>query len=159
MEDRKKVGELCSFIFGRQLLSVGYTIYDEDCMLVEEYACNPWSRHPESLCSKPDYHPIRINKASSWGKAEDLISQLLPKYFELRDPLHLKDALWLYWISRDMAVGTSLPLFAAAVETMMNGWFDSTHTKSGGVYLDKATFDGLFQDEISSIGEKLEDLE
>jgi hypothetical protein len=158
-EDRKKINELCSFILGHQLLSVGYTIYDEDCMLVEEYACNPWSSHPESLCSKPDKAPIRIDRASSRGKAEDLISQLLPHYFELRDPLHLKDALWLYWIGREMAVGTSLPLFAAAVEAMMNGWFDSTHTKSGGVYLDKATFDGLFQDEMSSIETKLEGLE
>jgi len=157
--DRKKISELCSFILGRQLLSVGYTIYDEDCMLVEEYACNPWRSHPESLCSKPDKAPIKIDRASSRGKAEDLIGQLLPHYFELREPLHLKDALWLYWIGQEMTVGTSLPLFAAAVEAIMNGWFNSKHTKSGGVYLDKATLDELFQDEMSSIGEKLEGLE
>jgi hypothetical protein len=155
-EDRDKISELCSFIFGHQLLSVGYTLYGEGYMLVEEYARNPWGGHPESLCSKPDYPPIRINMASSRGKAEDLISQLLPKYFELRDSYHLKDALWLYWITREMAVGTNLPLLAAAVEVIMNGWFKSTQTRSHGVYMEKAHFDSLLRDEMTAIKEKLE---
>jgi len=155
-EDREKISELCSFICGRQLLLVGYTIYDKDYMLVEEYACNPWGGHPESLCSQPDHPPIRINMASSQGKAEDLISQLLPKYFELRDSYHLKDALWLYWITREMAAGTNLPLLAAAVEAIMNGWFNSTQTRSHGVYMEKAHFDSLLRDEMTAIKEKLE---
>jgi len=135
---------------------VGHTIYDKDCKIVEEYACNPWGSHPRSLCSKPDDSPIRINDSSSRGKAEDLISQLLPPYSELRDPLHLKDALWLYWIARDMPVGTNLPVLAASVEAIMNGWFKSNRTRSRGVYMDKEKFDKLLCDEMSIIEKKLE---
>ena len=124
MDEREEISELCSFIFGRQLLSVGYTTYDKDANMVEGYACNPCG-NPRSLCSKPDNPPIKIEPHSSREGVDDLISRLVPPYHELRDQYHLKDALWLYWIARDMSDGTNLPLLAAAVETMMNGWFGS----------------------------------
>ncbi|MCD6513295.1 MAG: hypothetical protein J7L07_00050 [Candidatus Odinarchaeota archaeon] len=157
MGERKKISELCSFIFGRQLLLVGYTIYDEDCNIVEEYACNPWGGDPRSLCLKPDIPPVRISGPDFCGKAEVIISQLLPSYCELRDSLRLNDALWLYWIARNMPDGINLPTLAAAVEAIMNGWFSSNRTRSRGVYMDKDEFERLLHEEIEAIQGKLED--
>ena len=154
--EREKIRELCSFVFGRQLLFVGYTLYDQDFKIVEEYACDSWTNDSQSLCLKLDNAPTRINKPASWENAENLISQLLPRYSELRDPLHLKDALWLYWIARDMPAGTDLPLLVAAVESMMNGWFKSNSSKSQGVYMAKDKFEELLGDEMSSIEIKIE---
>jgi hypothetical protein len=154
-EEREKIRELCSFVFGRQLLFVGYSLYGQGYEIVEEYACDSWINDSRSLCSKLDNAPIRINKASSGGKAEDLISQLLPAYYELRDPLHLKVALLLYWVACNMPAGTGLPLLAAAVEKMMNGWFKSNRSKSRGVWMDKNEFDKLLRDEMSIIEKKL----
>jgi hypothetical protein len=94
---REKIRELCSFIFGRQLFIVGHTSYDEDDNIIEEYACNPWCNDPRHLCSKQDRPPIRTN---GHPKADDLISQLLPPYCELRDRYRLNDALWAYWLAR-----------------------------------------------------------
>lgn len=158
VDGREAISELCSFIFGRQLLSVGYTTYDKDGNMLEGYACNPCG-NPRSLCSKPDNPPIKVNPHSSRGGVDDLISRLLPPYHELRDQYRLKDALWLYWIARDMFDGTNLPLLAAAVETMMNGWFKSKRSKSRGTYMNKNKFDELLYDELSSIEVKLENKE
>ncbi len=155
VDERETISELCSFILGRQLLSVGYTIYDKDGNIVEEYACNPWGSDPRSLCSQPDFAPIGISYPSLQANAEDLISQLLSKYHELRSSLHLENALWLYWIARAMPVGTNLPILAAAVETIMNGWFDSTKSSSRGVYIDKDKFENLLHEEIGAIKSKL----
>ena len=155
-EERKKIRELCSFVFGRQLLFVGYTLYDQDCKIVEEYVCDSWTNDSQSLCLKSDNAPTRINKPASRENAENLISQLLPRYSELRDPLHIKDALWLYWIARDMPAETNLPLLAAAVEAMMNGWFKSKKSKSQGTYMEKDKFEELLGDEMNNLEIKLE---
>ena len=125
--ERETIRELCSFIFGRQLLIVGHTSYDEDDNIVEEYACDPWGNDPRYLCSKPDIPPIRIDGHS---KADDLISQLLPPYCELRDRYRLNDALWAYWLARDMPAGMGLPFLAAGVEAVMQEWFDTNNTET-----------------------------
>jgi Zn-finger nucleic acid-binding protein len=54
-----------------------------------------------------------------------------------------------------MPDGTGLPLLAAAVEKMMNGWFKSNRSKSRGVWMDKNEFDELLRDEMSIIEKKL----
>lgn len=119
--EREKIRELCSFVFGRQLLIVGHTSYDEDDNIVEEYACNPWGNDPRHRCSKPDMPPITIERRTN---ADDLISQLLPPYCKLRDDYHLNHALWLYWLARDMPAGMGLPFLAASVEAIMDVWFE-----------------------------------
>ena len=155
MYEREKIEELCSFIFGRQLLSVGYTIYDQNENMVEGYAVNPWGNKAGSYCSKHDKPPIRINNFAR-GKAEDVISQLLPTYYEMREPLCLKEALWNYWTSRDVPIGTNLPILAAAVESIINGWFKYKKSKSQGVYMKKEEFESLLKEEIEDITRKLE---
>ena len=150
--EREKLCELCSFIFGRQLLLVGYTSYDEDDTIVEEYACNPWGNNPRYRCSKPDMPPIRTNGHS---KADDLISQLLTSYCGLRDRYHLNYALWAYWFARDMPVGMGLPIFAAGVEAMMKKWFKSEKSKSHGIYMTEDEFGEISKNEINNIKTKL----
>ena len=150
--EREAIRELCSFIFGRQLLIVGHTSYDEDDNIVEEYACNPWGDDPRHRCSKPDRPPIITN---GHPKADDLISQLLPPYCELRDRYRLNDALWAYWLARDMPAGIGLPIFAAGVEAMMKKWFKSEKSKSHGVYMTEDEFEEISKNEINNIKTKL----
>lgn len=153
--EREKIEELCSFVFGRQLLPVGYTIYDKDENIVEEYAMNPWGGQARAFCSQHDNPPIRIS-ISGRGKAEGVISQLLSPYCEMRESLCFKEALWNYWISRDMPIGTNLPVLAAALESIINGWFKYTKSKSQGVYMKKEEFETLLKEEIEAVRRKLE---
>jgi hypothetical protein len=155
-QERENIEELCSFIFGRQLLSVGYTIYDQDENMVEGHVHHPWGRNARSFCSKPDKPPIRINHSAK-GRAEEAISQLLPVYCELSKPLRLKEALWNYWVSRDTPIGTNLSMLAAALESTINGWFEYK-SESHGVYLGKKEFVALLREEIEAIKRKLESI-
>jgi len=155
VSEREKIEELCSFIFGRHLLSVGYTTYDQNEKLVERYARSPWAKKARSYCSKHDEPPVRIN-IFPHGKAEDTISQLFPTYCEKREPLCLTEALWHYWISRDMPIGTNLPILATAIESIMYGWYKYTESKSHGVYMKKEEFESLLENEIEAIKGKFE---
>ena len=116
LAEREKIMEICSFVLGRQLLLIGYTMYDQDEKIVEAYARDPWGKSAKSFCSQPDYPPVNISAIPPQGKAEIIINKLLPKYSKLREPLCLKEALWNYWVSRKMPLGTNLPILAAAVE-------------------------------------------
>ena len=152
--EREKIEELCSFVFGRQFLSVGYTIYDRDNNVVEGYASNPWGQDARWYCSKQDEPPVRIDDFGGVN-AGDIIARLLPKYYELREPLRLKEALWLYWASRHVPVGTNLPILAAALESMMNGWYD-IKSKSQALYMKKEDFESLLKEDIEAMKRKLE---
>jgi hypothetical protein len=153
-QELENIEELCSFIFGRQLLSVGHTISDENENMIEGYAHDPWGKNARFFCSKPDKPPIRISNSAT-GRAEDVISQLLPTYCELSKPLRLKEALWNYWVSRGAPIGMNLPMLAAAEESIINGWFEYK-SESHGVYLKKEEFEALFKEEIEAIKRKLE---
>jgi len=152
--EREKIEELCSFIFGRQLLSVGYTLLDQSEKIVEGYAHNPWGDSARSFYSIPDIQPIRLDQIQS-KKTEDIIGQLLPKYYEIRNSICLKEALWNYWVSRRMPIGTKLPILTAALESIINGWFNSNKTKSKGAYMKNKEFQTLLKEEIDEIKKKL----
>ena len=145
--EREEILEILSFLFGRQLLPIGYTAYDKDENVVESYARDPWGRSAKSYCSKDDYPPINID---IWhrGRAETTISQLLPMYHQKCESLCLKEALWNYWVSREMPLGTNLPILSAGVESIIHGWF--LNKSNSSVFLDKEKFESLLMEEIQN---------
>jgi hypothetical protein len=152
--ERVKIEELCSFVFGKHLLSVGYTTYDKDENIIDIHAQSPWGQDAKTLCSQPEYPPIRIH---DWpiGDAEKIINYLLPKYMELSEPLCLTEALWNYWMSFDIPIGINLPIIVSAIETIIHPWYKWKKTKSHGMYLGKKEFVNLLQAEIELISIKL----
>jgi hypothetical protein len=154
-DERVKIEELCSFVFGKHLLSVGHTAYDENENIVEVYAHSPWGENAKSFCSKPEYPPIRILNHPK-GDAGKIIDYLLPKYMKVSEPLFLEDALWNYWISFDIPLGPNLPIIAMAIETIINSWYNWTKTKSHGKYMEKSDFISLLRDELDNIKKKLD---
>lgn len=154
--EREEILEICSFVLGRQLLPIGYTMYDKDENIIETYARNPWGNSAKSYCLKRgDEPPIEIF-LPPFGRAETIISQLLPKYNELCRPFRLKEALWNCWVSRQMPLGTNLPILAAGVESMINGWF--LNKSKSNVFLDKEKFESLLKEELGSIQNKLKEI-
>jgi hypothetical protein len=152
--ERKKIVELCSFVLGRHLLLVGHSMYDKDEHIVESFACSPWGNFPKSLCSKFDSPPISIGLPQH-GRAEGIINQLLPRYNELCDPLHLMEALWNCWIAREMPAGTNFPILCTGIESMINGWFRFKKSESKGLYIENGKFENLLKEDIERIRNKL----
>lgn len=155
-KERKIISELCSFIFGRQLMNIGYTILDKDNYIIEEYACDPLINEPRTICSKPDAPPIKIHKPIFNKKTEELINQLLPKYIQYRDIYNFKNSLIIYWLARNMPIGSQLPIYSSALESLINGWLKSNNSKSRGKYFKDGDFKKLFNDELDSIKNKIE---
>lgn len=114
-------------------------MFDEKKNLLEAYARNPWGNSVKAVCSMPDDPPIKIDIPRE-ASLDKLTEQLLPKYFELCEPLCLKEALWNYWFSRQMPLGTNLSILAAGLETIINGWFDYNKSGSKGLFMPKDEF-------------------
>lgn len=151
---REKILEICSFIFGRQLLPIGYSKYDASGHIVEAYARDPWGKCVKSNCLEPDNSPINI-RLPNHGRAEGIIGQLLPNYLNLSDSLCLKEALSYYWLSQEIPLGANLPILAAGLESIITGWFRCNKSKSKGLFLDKVTFSNLLKAEFETIDNKL----
>jgi hypothetical protein len=156
VSEREEILEVCSFVLGRQLLSIGYTLYDENEDIVEAYGRNPWGRSTRSFCSQPDFPPINIFAIPPSSKAETLIGGLLPKYHEVCELFFFKEALWNLWISRQVPVGTNLPILAAGIESIINGWFYSGGSRSKGLFLERDRFVELLKEDLNNIRQKLE---
>ncbi|MFC7677512.1 hypothetical protein [Paenibacillus sp. GCM10028914] len=157
--EREGISEIVSFIFGKHLLKVGYTEYDENGYLLKQISQNPWGNNVVSKCRNSGSYPIKIDNYDSWGRAETLLSELVPKYLEYREELNLKNALWSFWISDDVPVGTNIPIIANALEILKKGWFKSNKSKTKGVYLPKSQFDQLLNESFEEIERKLSGLE
>jgi hypothetical protein len=153
INEREKIEELCSFIFGKHLMRIGNTLYDKDEAIVTSYAHNAWGHKAKSYCSNPEYPPINLGThPPQTGK---IISDLFSAYSDFCDILNLKEALWNYWISSDIPAGTNLTILAAALECIINQWFKLSKSRSKGVFIDTSKFLSLIQEEIISIGKKL----
>ncbi|MGG4012476.1 hypothetical protein [Bacillus smithii] len=153
--EREGISEIVSFLFGRHLLKVGYTEYDENNYPIRQVGQDPWGNNVVSKCKSMGFYPIKIDDYKYWGKAEELLKELVPIYIKYRNELNLKDALWSFWISEDVPVGTNIPIIANALEILKNGWFKSNKSKTKGVYMPKKQFDELLDESFMEIEEKL----
>ena len=110
--EREEIIELLSFVFGRQLLPIGYTAYDKDENVVESYARSPWGYSAKSICSLNGFPPVPID---IWHKdsAKNAIQSLLPIYLQKCEDLNLKEALWNYWVSQQMPLGANFAILGA----------------------------------------------
>jgi hypothetical protein len=155
--ERQKIEELCSFVFGKHLLSVGHTTYDQTENIIEASVCSPWGYNARFFCAQPEMPPVRLPQYPS-GRSEAIINYLLPKFLEVSTPLSLSEALWNYWISGNIPLGPNLPVIGAAIETMVNQWYKWKKSKSQGVYLKTKKFSSLIEPEIENIEHKLAEL-
>ncbi|MCW3998737.1 MAG: hypothetical protein NWE93_00675 [Candidatus Bathyarchaeota archaeon] len=155
---RAKICELCSFVFGRQLLNIGYTAYDEKNYVIESYARSPWGNIAKSSCKKVDKTPIFMLSIPQGPIpcAEMVIAQLLPEYIKYREVFRLKEALWNLWISNQMPIGPNIPVLASALESIIKGWFTSVRSESQGCFISNSDYQKMIEPEVSAIKAKLE---
>ncbi|MCM3454474.1 hypothetical protein M3685_11010 [Heyndrickxia oleronia] len=152
---REAISEIVSFIFGRHLLKVGLTEFDENNLPLKQTSYNPWGNNVVSKCKRHSLYPVRLNNDKVWGKVEVLLNEIIPKYLKHRNELNLKDALWSYWVSEDVPTGTNIPILANALEILKKGWFKSTKSKTQGVYMPKKEFDELLKETYNTLEELL----
>jgi hypothetical protein len=153
--ERKAISEIISFILGRQLLNVGFTVHDSVGYPIEEYMINPWG-DAKAISRDAEYQPIKLKPFDVNDSIEKYLLKLIPNYIQLRDQLNLSEALWRYWISNQLPVGTDLPILASGLEILAAAWFDNSKSPSKGTYMEKKEWDALIKDELESIRRKLD---
>jgi hypothetical protein len=130
---RDAVAEIVSFVMGRPLIHVGYTSFDEGGIPIEQVAVNP----PDDvlpITRRSEQPPIDIDKGKPTDTFEAVLRELVPRYLERRSILNLDQALWGYWLSERSPLGANLPELATSIEIIKNAWFESSGSKSRGVY-------------------------
>lgn len=156
--ERLKIEELCSFIFGKHLLSLGYTIYDSKESVVAVSAHNPWGKNAKASCSQPEYPPVRFHDFPPGG-SEYVLNKLLPNYLSQSIPLNLSGALWNFWMSFDVPIGINLAIISSSIETIIENWFKTNRSVSRGLLLEPAVFNQLTNDLLLTLELKLQGLE
>ena len=158
LKERQKISEIVSFIFGRQLIKIGQTIFDKKGCPLKKIALSP-NLAPETniitLCQVIDLTPIRLNQNS----IETPLSKLIPEYLSLREDLNLHEALERYWISQLLPTEAGIIVIAAALELLKTSWYKSpNHSKIKGIYMPKKQYDDLLHADFNAIQEKLEEV-
>lgn len=157
-EVRKSISEVVSFLFGRQLLNVGYSEFGSRGEYIRKSAWSPWGDNVVAVCQKASLPPINFSY-SDWDNFENTLKQIVPRYIMLSNELKLSDVLWRYWIFLNHPLGTNLPILQSGIEMLSKSWVRSNNSRRKGVYLPKKEFDALLSDEISSVAEKLAGIE
>jgi len=156
---REAISEIVGFVFGKQLMNVGYTVFNESGSPLKQVYINPWWNNAKVICDSHERSPMFKCTYQEMGQAEQVLEQLIPSYLTLRNELNLNEVLWRYWMADSMPLGTNLPMFANGVEILSNCWFKSKQSKTQGVYLPKKEFDSLLKREFSLIESKVKNLQ
>jgi hypothetical protein len=154
-DTRTAIGEIVSFVLGRRMMLLGSTTFDSSGHTIEVESVNPWGTNVRALCLKPGLPPVPYDHDG--GVLEALLVDLIPRYLAAREPLGLKDALWSYWIAKESPASIDLPIFASAVEALKKGWLSSTGSKSKGVHMSKADFEGVAGDLVEEVRKRVRD--
>lgn len=154
-EKRDSIAEIASFIFGRRLLNVGYTKYDNNGNPLELVSVNPRGDNVVSICEEYELSPIVRDKYEDGKSVEDIFGQLVSSYLEKRDEFGLNEVLERYWIAERLPLGIGIPILHNGIEILANNWFKSKKSKTHGVYLPKKEFEQRLNEEFSAIEKKL----
>ncbi|WP_424353549.1 hypothetical protein [Methanosarcina mazei] len=160
-EQRKAISEIVGFALGSQLLSVGFTEYDYHGRIIKSTSKSSWGGpYSRFISEHKRASPFNIGVKGylkNQNVIEETLSSLVPKYLAVRDKLNLKDSLCRYWVSRNMPIGTSLPVLSGALEIVMKSWFKSENSKSKALYISEREFNKLLEENFKEIEKKLDD--
>lgn len=158
-EERKKIAEIVGFLFGKQLINIGYTKFGEEGNIIEDLACDPGIPGDiQSISEKSESPPIETTSFKITNNYRDLgyhFKNLIPKYLILRSELKLNEVLWKYWLAQNLPIEARIIVMSAGLELLYNSWYKSSKSESKGEYLPKEEFENSLKCEFKKIDKKL----
>jgi hypothetical protein len=136
-----------SFVLGRRLIPVGYTLFDGAARQRLHELRAAWAVDLTSECRRPSCPPVDVDEVA--------IAALTPRFVERSSEFALLDAMWLIWLASFVPLEAALPNLSAALECVMNAWFKSTKTKSAGKYMSDDQWRAVSKDPLSSLSAAL----
>ncbi len=156
-KERKKIAEIVGFLLGRKLINIGYTKFDKNGRLIEDFAVHPITPvlNIVKACEDVDKPPIetRKHKSTIERNIANYFRRLIPKYLILREKYDLNEVLWKYWLSQSLPKEVQIIVIAACLELLFNAWYSKSGIKAE--YFHEDEFNALLKKEIEDIGTKL----
>jgi hypothetical protein len=151
-KEREAIENFLSFLFGTELKQVGSSILKNNvlakCRLLNDTAIS------STAFKQPPFPPIAFNRQYEWGNPIWLVERLLPAYLNLYESLPMREILSRYFMALRLPVGINLPLFANALEILVEDYL----TYKGGYvkqYVPDNEFTDLIAEELKAIQKKL----
>jgi hypothetical protein len=158
--DREAIGALVGFLSGRELINVGHTRFDAEGKQISQVALSPRKDNLVSMCQRSgEFRPVEIDPLRGGDGLENLLTKLATNYLTLKEDLRLNEALKCYRLSEELPIGLNPPILSTGIETLAASWFESTRSKTAGVYISREEFSALLGEELETAGAKLADRE
>lgn len=129
-----KIGEIVGFILGKELIPVGYTIYDTKGNIVEFSSIDvPLWKNLSLKSECQGIPPIDLKKgAETPSPFETVLPPLAHQYLRTRDSLCLHEVLVRYWTGMSLPLGLNIPLIQNGIEilTKTSQGMDPAQTKT-----------------------------
>ena len=151
-EERDGIVEILGFMFGRQLLPIGTTLFDKEGGWYAAHVRNPWGNLVRSTCEWTDRPAIPMDHSVRFGVASQ-IQAMAAAYLSMRDQLDLSTFVWKMFIADMMPRPTGIPVLAPALEGLANKWLKSAGN-SQTHYMDPKAFKVHFADEFMAMSAK-----
>ncbi len=133
-----------SFVLGARLIPLGYTLFDAaERPLVHELRSG-WRVSDCGLSALPPVAP-----------GEPAFSELVPPFLMGLEDFDLKAAMRLVWLAESMPREAALPVYGAALECVVNAWFKSSKSKSGGKHMQDTEWKGLSEEPMKQLADAL----
>jgi hypothetical protein len=155
---RDGVVEALGFLFGRHILRIGTTAYDPRGYATRWETISPWGSDVSDAASRSDTPAVPLGASRLETPPEQVLSPLVAKFLAQRDELNLSHVVWTMWIASRMPITFDVPLYASALEALMNAWFASKRSRTGGVYMEKTAFQERFAGALSGFATAAEGL-
>lgn len=113
---RIAIAEIISFMFGVEFMNIGYSEFNNDNKIISRLGRQAYGNNLIARCKNFCMPPSKLPKKDMRIDAEDMLSQIVDTYLNLRKDLNLNTVLWKYWLAKNSAVGINLPIFSSAIE-------------------------------------------
>jgi hypothetical protein len=90
--------------------------------------------------------------------AEQILTELVPRYLAARQRLRLREALLTYWAAEESITGFDIAAYAASVETLKHAWFKSGKSPSEGEHMPEQRYLTALADVLPQIQKSLTDI-
>lgn len=158
-QERDAIAELVSFFFGKQLVRIGSTTFDENGNFITRVSQQkmgyPYPQRFHDGPSPPDVFP---ELGSNPGIGER-IAELLPRYLQLRADIGIDEILYNnLWQADKDPLGSKIPTLVTGIENLAKRWFASQQSPNKGVYIPKREYESLIAPEMVSLKVKFEEI-
>lgn len=127
--DRTALSEVAGFALGTHLNKIGETHFTGDRKVIKRVAVSPWGDNVVDKCRSHAIPPVnyQYDYQTRPDKVEVVLNKLASNYLAVRSKYGLSDVLWKYWIAQELAVGTNLPIYSSALESLAENFLKANN--------------------------------